>query len=1256
MLEITERDIANLEDADLRDLIARLAAAEFRSKGLPRSSVTAGGNQDAADGGIDVRVDCPKEIKDPDFVPRPQTGFQVKKPDMRRGAILEEMCPKGVLRGAIRELADVSGAYVIVSSQGSLADAPLADRRQAMRDALKGISNAAQLFTDFYDRVRLATWVNEYPGIVAWVRSRTGNSLSGWSSIGNWDGTKEKPSKAYLSDDSACMIDERSRERHHLTIPEGISRLREGLRAPGQCIRLVGLSGTGKTRLVEALFEEDVGVEPLDPSIAIYTDYSGETEPTARDMARQLIAQKQRAILVVDNCNPQTHSELARLCAGESSVLSLLTVEYDVADDEPEHTDVFRLETASPELVSEWLKKSFKAVSQVDREAIAKFSDGNFRVAGVIAGTLKKGETLGSLKDRELFERIFLQRNQPDRELILAAEDLALLYSIDGEDVSGDGELSRVGAIRGIGARPLYEALAEMKKRGVVQTRGRFRAILPQAIANPLAAHALERIPPTTFDQFCATLTPRMLKSVSRRLGFVHDSKAAQATVVRWLRIDGALGDLFSKTGDSIQIITNIAPVAPEAILEKLEQTFIGRLEESVASEGHHQWIRLIKAIGYDASLFDRSVDLLARLAASQPENNNLSSVRNLFCEFFHIYLSGTQASPEQRRASIRRLAGSDDQLLRKSALIALRALLKTGSFMSSGGHEFGARPRDWGWHPKINQEIWDWYEEAIGLVIELESEAEARVLLASALRGVWLYPGSRAALIRAAKQFSQTQPWIEGWISCRAALRYDGNDMFLDAKVQLEQLTNLLKPADLLNQARAVVINRMPGGGGWDFADGEDEDGNVMKPWVKANEMAKDVGRALTQDPEARVAFIAEVLIEPHPQRAFECGIGLAEGTGDLHVMWDELVAAYRAAMPEARNATVLGGFIHTAHHRDHEFTAGALDRAISDPELLRMLPYFQARVSMDAAGISRLRCAITRGGLTAQNFRSIANGCVEDSPAEELAELLNDIASLPNGVIVALDILQMRFFSRSKNEDATQDAPLVSVGRDLLMRIDFSGVNDLHDYTVGELIRSCFLTEDGIKAAERVCQRLCISLGAHTVSLWNLTCTVEALFETQPFVALDAFLLSELENVHYSLTDVRRGKISAVEKLGGEVLQKWASFDPNTRFPLLGRCLHMFGGHADDNGGISPLFISMLDASPDKRQFIGGLWKRVHPQGWSGSLADILTRRKDQLIEFEKNADEQVREWVVDTIPEIDQWIEEARKRDRAREESFE
>ena len=382
MFEITGTDITNLSDGDLRTLVARLALSELRAQGCPLSSVTAGGNQDAADGGLDVRVECPIAIAKPDFVPRTLTGFQVKKPDMRASAIRDEMRPKGALRPVISELAAASGSYIIVSAQGSVADKPLADRRKAIRDQLHDLVHAEKLHTDFYDRDRLATWVNEYPGIVAWVHSRIGLHLAGWGCIGNWVGTTVVEPGTYLFDDKTCLTDERSREREQLTIGEGIARLRLALRTPGQCIRLVGLSGLGKTRLVQALFESQIGAEPLDPSLAVYTDYSVETDPTARDMARQLIMRGHRAVLVVDNCNPATHSELARICSDNASNVSLLTVEYDVGDDEPERTEVFRLQSASTELVSQWLKQSFPNVSQVDRSTIADFSDGNFRPHG----------------------------------------------------------------------------------------------------------------------------------------------------------------------------------------------------------------------------------------------------------------------------------------------------------------------------------------------------------------------------------------------------------------------------------------------------------------------------------------------------------------------------------------------------------------------------------------------------------------------------------------------------------------------------------------------------------------------------------------------------------------------------------------------------------------------------------------------------------------------------------------------------------
>ena len=138
MFDVTGDDLARLNDSDLRTMVARLAIAELASQGEPISAGTAGAHQDAPDGGLDVRVEAPRPLTAPDFVPRALTGFQVKRPDMPAGKIVTEMRPDGVLRPVIGDLADAGGAYVIISAQGSVADVPLAQRKKAIRDALAG--------------------------------------------------------------------------------------------------------------------------------------------------------------------------------------------------------------------------------------------------------------------------------------------------------------------------------------------------------------------------------------------------------------------------------------------------------------------------------------------------------------------------------------------------------------------------------------------------------------------------------------------------------------------------------------------------------------------------------------------------------------------------------------------------------------------------------------------------------------------------------------------------------------------------------------------------------------------------------------------------------------------------------------------------------------------------------------------------------------------------------------------------------------
>jgi len=1254
MFEVTGNDIASLGDADLRELVKKLAVAELRSQSCPISSVIAGGNQDAPDGGIDVRIDCPITIQQPDFIKRQQTGFQVKKPDMPASAIREEMRPNNELRDVIRELADVSGSYIIVSAQGSVADKALNDRRHAIRDALHDLPNAEQLHSDFYDRDRLADWVNEYPGVVTWVRSRVGRPITGWINITDCCEGSSGKTKPYLFKEKACLIDERSREREQLPILEGINRLRAALRIHRQCIRLIGLSGLGKTRLIQALFEDTVGEDALDSSIALYTDFSEEgIEPTAHEMARNLVQNGQRVILIVDNCNPKTHTDLVKLCTVNDSKVSLITVEYDVREDEPEQTEVFRLQSTDPDLVAQWLGQLFLDISQIDRKTIAEFSDGNFRVARALAETLGKGETLGSLNSKELFERIFWQRNQSDQQLLRAAEILSLLYSIEGENTEVEGELALVGRLQGFGASELYGALVDLRSRGVVQVRGRWRAVLPQAIANPLASSALKRIPPSDVDRFCSTLTPRMLKSVSRRLGYLHDSQEAQGVVARWLKQDGPLDDLFGLGEQGIHVIMNIAPVAPEAVLEKLEQELNSPRADLVISQGSScrwQWIHLIKALAYEAHMFKAATLLLARFVAAESEGYNNNTACSAFTELFQLYLSGTQATPEQRRQVIKELALSEEPALRLCASVALDAHMNAYRFSSKYSFDFGARSRDWGWSPKINKDAWDWYEAAILLAIELEQNLDdVREILARHVRELWIIQPCQDVLDKAASTLATDRPWLEGWMAFKATLRFDGKGMPEDIRKKLEQIIDRLKPVDLLNQARAVILGSS--GGGWDIVDGEADGDDEMRSWEKAREMAKDIGRELAQDAVARRAFLSELFAAKYAPRDSECGFGLADGAIELGDIWQELVEEYKAIDPARRNPGALRGFIHGAHQRDAAFTSRVLD-GLMDSELVPILPDLQASIGVDEDGIARFRTAIAKGVMRSEYFMNIANGSVGDSPEEPLAMLLEDIGALPGGVEVALDILFMHLF-RDQKEKRVPGAVVGEVGRNLFVRADFSKKGSNRDYGLKTIIRECLSGEVGESAATQVCNSIRSQLEQYRVTSHDIGDVLKALFETQPFIALDTFLLPESLCHHIDLFDVG----TPVEVIDEKHLKEWADRDPDGRYPLIGECLNMFGKRNDDESKeYSSLFLSMLDSAPDKQRFLGDYYPRLHPRSWGGSLAVILEHRKTNLIQLAEQSDEEVKRWVDEAMPEIDRWIENERRRDRAREESFE
>ena len=397
VLDITGDDIAQLRDDEFRSLIGLLCEADYRSAGLTTRGIAWGGHQDAADGGVDVaywgmlteKVEPPSNA----FIPRKDAVIQVKLNGMTPSKIVQEMRPrpkdeellkkhpKGILRQSIKNLIPLGGAYIIVSAKTDAAGVRLSERIEAMRDAVASDDPDGCLFVNFLDQGQVANWVRNHPSLISWVRNKIGRALQGWKPYENWANPRGGVEEEYLLDDGLRLHDGTSSTSGILSVQDGLLRLRSKLSLPGSSVRLVGLSGVGKTRLVQALFDERIGEQPLASSLAIYTDIADSSpSPEPGAMAEQLLALRSRAILIVDNCPPDLHRRLTKACTQPNSTVSLLTVEYDVRDDLPEETSVFKLEPASEEIISKLIQKRFPDSKIVYGEFVTGLDEDDFIV------------------------------------------------------------------------------------------------------------------------------------------------------------------------------------------------------------------------------------------------------------------------------------------------------------------------------------------------------------------------------------------------------------------------------------------------------------------------------------------------------------------------------------------------------------------------------------------------------------------------------------------------------------------------------------------------------------------------------------------------------------------------------------------------------------------------------------------------------------------------------------------------------------
>ena len=1182
LFEVSAEDVESLKDDELRELVARLCKATLIEAGLPATCVTWGGDQREPDGGIDVRV----QLRADDPLPNGSwlrwrsVGFQVKATEMGPEAIKKEMGVKDSLKASICELLKNGGAYII-AAHDSVADDRYQKRVAAMRECSDGLSKPGySACVDYYDRQRLADWANEYPTVVAWVHARTrGGALQGWEPYGQWATSKRMPDGKYphfLPDEKARFIDPRDLERTFNLI-DGIVRVRDVLRKgiertgeeDGKPVRLVGLSGVGKTRFVQALFEADVGSDALDQELAVYADAGRTLNPPPTVVLDRLISSKTRAVLIIDNCAPSLHRELvAKLGkAGSKARVSLLTVEYDIREDLPEDTEVFRLEGGSDDLIERIIRTRFPNVTPIDADTIARFSNGNFRVAIALADSVGRKGSLAGLSDSELFKRLFWQRNDEDEGLLSAAEVCALVYSFDGENDSG--ELKSLASLAEISVRQLRRLVSLLESRGLVQRRGIWRAILPHAIANRLAADALKYVSYESIERQIVAQDPsvidepRLLRSFSRRLGYLHDSEEAREIVGKWLSSDGRLGvsPESNRWSHYTELLNNVAPVDPKRALEVVERlvgngsadVVIERYKSSIGAgflegyrkgadpnimlaaykedeslrKGRDRIITLIRSIAYYADLFGRCLDVLLKFAVAEEKGRLIFERQGPACEIlesmFFVVLSGTLAKTDLRLKWLDDALRSSDEAVRSIACRCLSNALESEGFSSSCNFDFGARERDSGWRPS-KEEKRDWYAKFIELAVKIAIDSshaseEVRGVLARKFGALWL--AGMADKLREAVHTLSATGWEEGWSAIRETIRFHGGEMEAADLKSLRELDDVACPRSFLSRLRVLILG---GHLGLVLSEGD----GLPDWWHDVDKHVQQLGREFSQEerlmPEvARLLTGGERSGDPTVKSAL--GKSIAVQASDMNKVWEILLKGYESWPEMERDEAVLKGCLEGVFDRDLALFNRLLDEAAERQSLVGHVPSLQAFAPLDGQGRDRLLALMKRTDVHAMDFCRGWNGqfgrqLVDGSyPDGAVAVVLKSLLGMKDGALAAVQKLSLYVSQRTSPVEPSLSNVAYAVLDSVLLAMESDHIvsryadNLIHD--AESVIRFFFGPMSGVDAEDRENQarQIMRRLVEGTVASWTVLSSnfmeiIGAFFDVQPRAALDVLV----------------------------------------------------------------------------------------------------------------------------------------------------
>ena len=988
--EVTSQHLAVISKPMFPEFVRLLLYAEALSHGVPPDGIHVADNVDAPDGGEDGRIKWDQGPAQTSYLPSRLCQFQLKTGKITPAkAGREVLTAAGKIKPMVRSVLERGGHYIVLSTQ-SYTQQQIEIRETRIREALRGTDldiDDAQV--SFRDAGQLAAWTNTHPAITTWLLEKTMPNLLGpFRSWNHWAARFEHDASPWVDDERLAELRRFLRDRCEIVLPR-------------RTARVVGPTGVGKSRLVlEALRSLVVGdsKQGVFISLVLYTVEGEAGSEALKSTVQQLADSKVRAVVVVDQCAPETRRVLIPMVKREASQLSLVTIEDEVPSGTLD-ASLYLVPKASSAVIEILISRVASGLQYSDQQRLIHFARGFPGIAIQIAQAWTASTPLAHATEDDLVDAYVLGSGSPEPALLLKSAALLATFGMIGIEPGADAQLENIASLgHNLSADDLHVGLVRLTERGIARHQGRYVSIEPGPITMRLTERQWKEWRRNTWDKvltdnsastsFAGDLNFNVLAAKQlKHLNTVDVSRKVVEHICRYGGpFDGMDGIL---AGGYAEVLSLLAEIDTVTVADLLKRS-LARVNDltDITGETRKHLVWTVAKIAFSDDTFEDGARLLLRLAVAESEDRTDHAAGRLVDLFLPI-LGSTEADGTRRLELLDTLSRTDDPTELQLVIKALTQGLELDYFTRDVGPEVhGTRPELNSWEPTTEEEG-AYVRGCATRLIDFATQRDgigalARDALGSKL--VSLIHHDFIDIVERAVKKAGTA--VEHWPEARNTLGFylsrHSSDASQEVVDKVQALIDKLEPKSLEARVQSLVT-------GVPFEYSGISDHNYEEQYRRRVEAVRALATEAVKQPETLQALLPQ-LSRGRQTMAGEFGQALAEPTDSWANWLEPIIHAIEDTEEGERNYDLLVGFVRGIAGEQPAVVEELKRRAAHCPLLTPVLPMLCSIDGFTSPDIALMVSALQDGLLSPRrlSWEAVYPG-LRNAPPELMIPLLD-------------------------------------------------------------------------------------------------------------------------------------------------------------------------------------------------------------------------------------------------------------------------